>query len=122
MTWYLLIPLVLGAPLTLLLHEFSHVVETWATGGRVDVFKPWPHRWDGRWWFGRIMRTGGGDKAVAQAPAFKAGTMILFWGSFWVWSAWPLWPLIAWEAVDLAWWLRGWILRKPDSDGGKARG
>lgn len=122
MTWWLLIPLILGAPLTLVLHEASHALATWATGGRVDAFRPWPHRWGGRWWFGRMMRTGGNDHLVAWAPHFKASAMLVVYGLVGMLTAWHVWTLFAWEWVDLLWWWRGWLLRKPSSDGGKARG
>jgi len=120
MSWLPLLLLgVLGAPLTLLLHELSHAVATWATGGRVTEFRPWPHRFDGRWYFGRMMREGGDDYTVAVAPAVKANSLVFVYAlAAWVWA--PLACLAAWELVDFAWWWRGWLW-KPDSDGGKAR-
>jgi len=116
---WLLILAVLGAPLTLVLHELSHAVATWATGGKVTLFRPWPHRHEGRFYFGRMMREGGQDLAVHAAPLAKATGLLLVWALLalcWL----PLLCLWAWELVDLAWWWRGWIW-KPYTDGGKAR-
>lgn len=111
---------VLGAPLTLVLHEFSHVIATWATGGKVTLFRPWPHRYEGRWWIGRMMRDGGSDLAVKTAPGVKAHALLLAYGV--AANAWaPLFMLVVWELVDFGWWWRGWIWRLDHTDGGHAR-
>lgn len=55
MIWWL--PLVLAAPLLLIwttIHEGSHALAARLTGAEIRTFKPWPHRFEGRWYFGRM--------------------------------------------------------------------
>jgi hypothetical protein len=109
---------ILGAPITLVLHEFAHCVAAWATGGRVTLFRPWPHRYGGKWYLGRVQRVGGDDQQIAIAPLIKAN--VLIWCYALAAAAWwPVVGLLAWEIVDAAWWYRGWVLRR--GDGGQAR-
>ena len=55
MIWWL--PLVLAAPLFLIwttIHEGSHALAARLAGAEIQTFKPWPHRFEGRWYFGRM--------------------------------------------------------------------
>lgn len=67
--WWL--PLALAVPgyfLWTAVHEGAHALAVLITGGRVLTFKPWPHRVEGIWFFGRMVRDGGKDTLVHLAP------------------------------------------------------
>ena len=114
----------LGCVPTLLLHEFAHVVVFRLAGARVESFRPWPHRHDGRWYFGRVVA----DRALdarwalrsACAPLAKANAMLALWlvlaATTGIWAL----GLALWEAIDVANWWQGWIRQRPN-DGGRAR-
>jgi len=119
--WYLIFGLI-GAALTLVLHEFTHCLVVWVGGGRVVSFKPWPHKVDGHFYFGRMtydIEWPLNRKWFLLAPLLKALLLFVFWGIMgWFWH--PLWLLAGWEATDIGNWLQGYI-RKSGNDGGQYR-
>jgi hypothetical protein len=117
--WALILLLPAGA-LRLLAHEASHAVAVVVTGGRVDAFRPWPHRGpDGRRYWGAVYRTGGNDLAIAIAPLTRATLGAIIWHLLALtWT--PLLVFAWWELTDVVWWWIGWLCR-PESDGGTAR-
>jgi len=123
MLWFI-VTAALGAALTLVLHEGSHaLVVARAPGASLTRFRPWPGWYRGHWYNGLVLYTGelGELEAVFYgAPLIKASALFVLWGLAGIgWH--PLWCLAAWELVDLAWWLRGYLWRRPRSDGGKLR-
>lgn len=55
MIWWL--PVVMAVPLFLIwaaIHEGSHALAARLTGADIRTFKPWPHRFEGRWYFSRM--------------------------------------------------------------------
>jgi hypothetical protein len=118
--WYAIFG-VLGAVITLVLHELMHCFVVWAHGGKVTSFKPWPHRVDGHFFFGRMtyeseVALGRGMKL---APFLKALVLFVSWtGLGFLWF--PLWCFAFWEATDWINWLQGYI-RKSQNDGGQFR-
>jgi hypothetical protein len=123
MWWVHLIFIALGAAITLFLHEFSHVVMCWANGLKVHSFKPYPHKADGKWYFGRITRDRTDDIEALQqiniSPLVKGIGMAVIWGIAGIFYH-PLWWLGAWEIIDCLWWWKGYFF-SPTSDGGKWR-
>lgn len=118
--WYALFG-VLGAALTLVLHELSHCLVVWWSGGKVVTFKPWPHMSDGHFYFGRmtyIAKVPLGP-LMKIIPFLKALTLFGWWVGLGVlWH--PLWVLAFWEITDWINWLQGYI-RGSDNDGGQYR-
>ena len=127
MTWYwwtLILILPMGY-LRLVAHELSHAAAARALGLKVpwDKFWPWPHKADGRWYWGRMYREDApgkiDDLLVSLAPLERAQIFMLAWiipAIFWA----PLWDCVFWEAMDIIHWWVGWV-RRPYSDGGKVR-
>lgn len=111
---------IIGAALTLVLHEFSHCLVVWNVEGKVVEFKPWPHIHDGRFYFGRMSYEVSEplpEKTMAIAPLFKAYFMLLLWVALGFSLYHPLLVLAAWELTDIGNWLQGFI-RKGENDGG----
>ena len=124
--FYWIIFAVLGAIITLVLHESSHALCIIAAPkAKIEKggFKPWPHKFNGTFYFGSVRYTGdmGNMGPISQlAPFIKALIMIPLWmGMTILW--WQLFPLLVWEAIDALWWWRGWLCKKAVSDGGKLR-
>lgn len=119
--WLAILALPVGY-LRLVAHELSHAAACITTGGRVDWarFMPWPHKADGRWFWGRMYRTGGDDLVIYLAPVARAGAFMGFWLylAIHVWH--PLFICAFWELTDVLHWWRGWFWR-PQTDGGKTR-
>jgi len=113
---------VVGAILTLVLHELSHAIVVWINGGKVTEFKPWPHMSDGKFYFGTMAYecfAPISEKDLTIAPFYKACAMI----NIWVFCSMLYAPLIAleiWELIDFTNWLQGYV-RKSDNDGGRYR-
>lgn len=116
---------VLGAPLTLILHELSHAVTIWTLGGSVTSFWPIPGKSMGRHYFplgigapeDSHWRLGyatwefrGGRPAnyawTSIAPLFKSLVLGVVWGalSWFVYA--PLAMFAIWEGLDAGNWLR----------------
>lgn len=111
----------LGAALTLVLHELSHCIVVWLSGGWIEEFKPWPHMKDGKFYFGRMSHSGAqaDERAFTVAPLIKALSLLALWtvlGFIWL----PLWALAFWEFTDVANWTQGYIRNSPN-DGGRFR-
>lgn len=120
MIWYILLGII-GAALTLVLHELMHCFVVWAHGGKVTSFKPWPHKVEGRFFFGRMVYESEVDlgRGMKLAPLPKALALFGVWGGLgFLWH--PLWCLAFWEATDWINWLQGYI-RKSKNDGGQYR-
>lgn len=125
MWWTWIITGVLGAPLTLVLHEFMHVLTAWHYGSKVVAFKPWPHIEPGLGGFvwGSIKHRPGlvaaQQRISYRMPLIKAGVLLVVWGLLgWGWH--PLWLLAAWELTDVINWLQSY-LRMSGGDGGTYR-
>lgn len=106
-----------GAPLTLFLHESAHVVAVWCYGGTLTSFRPYPHFYDGRFYFGRVayLLDSSKHKRVAISPLIKAITLTTTWAILGFTLYQPLLAFAAWEAVDALWWVSG-FLRGPHTD------
>jgi hypothetical protein len=123
MTWWIWM-LVLALPvgyLRLVAHELSHAVATIVTGGTVDWkrFRPWPHKANGRWYWGRMYRFNGDSLIIYAAPLGRATVGMLLWIPFAaLWT--PLWICVFWELTDVIHWWRGWFWQ-PMSDGHRVR-
>lgn len=71
MIWWL--PLVLAAPMFLIwttIHEGSHALAARLTGAEIRTFKPWPHRFEGRWYFGRMSYEPSSSKGLGLIVVF----------------------------------------------------
>uniref|UniRef100_A0A6M3JHB4 Putative peptidase n=1 Tax=viral metagenome TaxID=1070528 RepID=A0A6M3JHB4_9ZZZZ len=115
--------MVVGAFITLFLHEGSHALVAIAQGRRVTSFRPYPHYFMGSLYLGFtsvspvvINVTNGERLAYFAAPAVKAPLMVVLWSII------GLWPLAIWEGVDLIWWWLGWFRVRPFSDGKNSDG
>ncbi len=113
---------VLGACLTLFLHELSHAIAVWSFGGTVEKFKPWPNKDEnGRWWFGRVVfRYKNGYKFINMSPLVKSSIMIPIWILFYIFIYWPFIILAIWEVIDMLWWFKGLVFKVDGTDGYKA--
>lgn len=125
MEWALLaITAVIGCIPELLLHELSHCLVYKLAGAKIVVFKPWPHKYEGRFYFGRVMADRELPKAwaieSAGAPLVKATIMLGMWCILAAFVG--LWPLgfALWEAIDMINWIQGYIRKRPN-DGGRFR-
>lgn len=123
-SWMLVLALPVGY-LRLVAHELSHAAMTIALGGKVywREFRPWPHKADGRWRWGRMFREDlpgdDDDLLIGLAPLGRATVGALLWIPFavlWI----PLWVCVFWELTDIIHWWVGWF-RDETSDGGKVR-
>jgi len=125
MDWlYFVCFLIIGAPLTLILHELSHAIVAWAAGAEVVLFKLWPHKVEERWYFGRIVIKKDDETFSAglfyAAPYWKALCLCLAWafiGQLW----WPLLAFAVWEWIDIAWWYKGYYFGPDHLDGRRWR-
>lgn len=98
---------IVGAFLTLFLHELSHAIVIWFRGGTVTEFKPWPHFNGGQFYFGWTGWEIEESKVrpAYAAPVIKAILMGAGWGALWsVLDHGPLLVLAGWEVADLLWW------------------
>ena len=125
--WVYLIVLAVGAPVTLNLHELAHCCAAWfLVDGRVTVYKPWPHKHKGIFYWGRM-----GWECDMQPtelfyrkfyiwPQYKAGFMTITWLllGLLVWL--PLLVAAVWEIADIINFIQGYI-RNGKNDGGKYR-
>lgn len=121
--WYWAILGVVGAPLTLVLHELAHVLVARAHGIRIKTFRPWPHFTTSGFVWGSVsyhqVLMPAQRRMSALAPLIKAISLMLAWA--FLGAAWsPLWALAAWEAIDVINWLQGY-LRMSRNDGGTYR-
>lgn len=121
MLWWFIGFAVVGAALTLILHELAHCFVAWSAGGSVESFKPWPHKVDGRFYFGRMTYTGcaPNEKAFTIAPLIKAISLASLWVILGL-MFWPLLALAGWELTDIINWVQGYIRSSPN-DGGRFR-
>jgi hypothetical protein len=122
-TWWWLIPAVLGAPLSLVLHEASHALVGIAKGCRIVAFRPWPHRHGNRWLVGAVYldRGMGAFRPISSlAPLIKSMVLIPTWLLLASLTTWHLAPLAFWELVDAGQWWRNWYRRR-GTDGAELR-
>lgn len=111
---------IFAAYLPLLLHELSHAIVMSWLGGKITAFKPYPHFYGEKLWFGRVQVLWAYGRPDAYrfshiAPVVKT---LLFAG---IWASLalaidtpPLFLLAAGELVDLLWWFA--CYRRPGSD------
>jgi hypothetical protein len=116
---------VLGAPLTLVLHEATHALVYHLNGIGIEWFRPWPNKHDGRWRIGATMpaRTLTNEEELPNkvAPLVKAGLLFTLWVGAWgITEAWAFAALAFWEATDWINWLQGLVRGRPN-DGGRLR-
>lgn len=121
MLWWFIGFAVVGAALTLVLHELAHCVMVWAAKGWIESFKPWPHKVDGRFYFGRMTYSGcaPNERSFTIAPLIKAISLFSLWLVL-GFIFWPLFALAAWESTDIINWVQGYIRSSPN-DGGRFR-
>lgn len=118
-----IILLVVGILFSFLAHELSHLVVAKWVGADITAFKPWPHKYQDRWYFGRVSCDGLGEKRVLfyDAPLIKTVMFSVLWlvlGIF-VWT--PLVILALPELVDGLMWVKGYIWGPAHLDGARAR-
>ena len=110
----IIVYLIPAAFLSLFLHELAHVIAIKSIGGKIVLFKPWPHELNGRLYFGRvrsIMYHVDPKKFWINSisPVIKS----LVFGIGWVTIAYfiqlELLVFAAAELVDLLWWVKGYI-------------
>jgi hypothetical protein len=102
---------VLGGAFALLTHEASHVVAAKLKGGRVLVFKPWPHFYNGKFYFGRTQTAWlkKPDRLTHIIPLYKNLLLLpLFGGLAFAWL--PFLAIAGWLVVDSIWWLMGGMM------------
>lgn len=125
--WVYLVVLAVGAPVTLLLHELAHCCAVWwLIDGKVTAFKPWPHKHNGTFYWGRMSWECDMEPTPAQYrsfyfwPQYKAIIMIITWLllGFLVWL--PFLMAAIWELADILNFIQGYI-RNGKNDGGKYR-
>ena len=97
------------------------------SGGEVTVFKPWPHRFEGRWVFGRVWAIWEDGRSDVYrwshiAPLFKAIVMFALWNNLGVQAYKPLLILGAWELTDIVKWWSNYFWGDPETDARKWRG
>jgi len=123
MWWHWLLVGCVGAWFTLFMHELAHCFVVWGEGKKVTSFIPFPHRKDGRFYFGRMQYEGvlRNPKLFYAAPCLmKAPLYVVVWTVlglvFWL----PLLAAVFWELADIANFVQGYIRRR-DNDGGRYR-
>lgn len=111
--------LILGAVFSVVLHETSHIVVAKYYGCVILEFRPYPHFYEEKFYFGRVSYLCGTNnpiKASALAPLIRAIAFGLTWGIcgyFWK----PLWTLAVWDLLDVINWFQGYV-RGSGNDGG----
>ena len=124
MIWVLFI--LLGAPLTLVLHELAHLFVVKLAGATIVEFAPWP---DFRRPRGQRLgvvryRMPAGTLRPPEsslAPFIKAVALFSVWGGLGVIYH-PLWALAAWEALDAGVWVYHYARETPGKyDGARWR-
>lgn len=123
-----LIACVVAAYLTLFLHELSHVIVSKAVGWTITAFRPWPHRCNGRWWFGRYESVWQRDYEIPAAsrwrhiaPLVKTCVAAPAWTIAAIWLH-PIFVVPAiWEALDATWWWIGYFSGDALKDGARWR-
>jgi len=125
MWWHWGIVAVVGAWVTLLLHELAHCVCVWIEGGRVTAFRPYPHLYEGHFFWGRMSWES--EKPLAMPKLFHGAPALIkapFFLTLWLSLGLLVWlPLLAaafWEAADIINFVQGY-LRNSGNDGGKFR-
>jgi hypothetical protein len=127
MNWYLLVSLVVVAWFwQTLAHELSHLIVGWFVEGRKPkVLIPWPHKFQGRFYFARY-KNGSATKTGSaslrhMAPIFWAAiqitivyTLLLFVPiSVFVYLS----PFVFCPLIDVLFWSFGYIFNRPYTDG-----
>lgn len=122
MIWFIFaVFCLIGWALSLFTHELSHVIANKIIGRTIITFKPWPHTYRRRFFFGRVSSIGPREHLiwVNISPVIKN----IIFGSFWVTLALCLYtPLFAFaitELGDLSWWFKGFIFGPEATDGAK---
>lgn len=120
--------LIIGAVVTVNLHELAHCLVAWKARAEVTTYIPWPHYYvigDKKWWFGRMGYQTKIPMLVEDlkwfylAPLIKACTMSVLWIVL-MFTWWPLVCFLVWELADIAVWSQGYI-RRSGNDGSKYR-
>lgn len=121
--WWILFGLA-GALLTNYFHELSHVVAAKINGAKVIEFKPWPHRYKGRWWMGRTKTYWPSRKHRSDtmiAPLIMAVYMAFIWLIIGHAYFLPLNMLGLWSLIDIGVWFKGYFFGDEQMDGYKWR-
>lgn len=127
-----------------LFHEWSHLATGWIWEGRKPIrMIPWPHKWQGRWYWARY-EGGPATRANAAQQEYRrhsaplrwavvqmwcVGAGILGWlGAGWLVSwemglemSWYSVPFFVCPLVDAAVWIWGYVMRRPGTDGDRWR-
>ncbi len=114
-----------AAPLTLVLHEFVHVIVALRAGCWITGFYPWPHRHKGIFYFGRMTFQCPKEERVLidlvkpffLAPFVNALALFFLWICLGLLLYPPFFCAAFWEAADAANWLQGYF-RNGKNDGG----
>jgi len=124
-----LIVLALAWPLVIFIHELSHYVMAKISGYEVTEFKPWPHRKDNIFYFGRVAYLY--PVELPEVTKYKNQILISsapLWTSFILASVWFGISLFTWlplaavgiaHTVDASWWWIHLALGDAHSDGRK---
>ena len=112
--------------LALLTHELAHVVAAWAIDIRVLGFYPYPHKYVGRFYWGRVQVESTvlntcERVAFSGAPAMKQIVLMVLWSLAGVGLGAYVLPFIFCELVDAFFWWKNYIIRKQGTDGQKVR-
>ena len=124
---------IVGGPLTLFLHEFTHCIPVWVYGGKIIKFKFYPHKYNNNWRLAAVQHSTtvtGVEKAFKFQCWFYAGPLLKATGLFILLLLVGLlvhpsfFILAGFELIDAVNWWRGYfeILGSgPQFDGSKFR-
>lgn len=106
MMFDLLIAALVWAPCQVLMHEAAHAITVNLVGGQVLQFKPWPHRYGGRFYFGRVRYRAEPEHrpSIAAAPFLWNGGWVVIMLICYLLTGWkPFLILGVWALVDIMW-------------------
>lgn len=117
-----------SACVALVLHEGVHaIIAATAPGARVTAFKPYPHKKDGRWLVGEMTYEATQEFSYIRKVLFFIAPMmvsflmaILFWVLGYGLHGY-LYPVAVAFGIDWLWFLKGFALNTPGSDGAQLR-
>ena len=126
---------IIGGPITLFLHEFTHAIIVWIFGGKVLAFKMLPYKTEYGWRLAGIEhRTYIGAHDIAKAlvfqcwfysiPALKALVLLILWILLGCFVHYSFFILAFYELIDEANWWRGFfqiLWSNPLFDGARFR-
>ncbi len=125
----IIVMLVLGWIVQLCLHELSHYLMVRKLGYKVTEFKVWPHKYNGKWYFGRVQYEVPSDEhpavhhynqiLISSVPLWTAASFNLVWLCFAAYLWMPFISFAFCAFIDqINWWIN-LISRDETSDGWK---